>query len=124
MTPAAPMGSSGAKFPALKAVKATITKKIRIAIFTSTMMVLAIADSRAPRTSRTVASTTTINAERLITPPSPGPPAKLSGNDKPKICMVWFTEAPAPTATAAAETAYSKTRHQPQIQATPSPRVA
>lgn len=124
VTPAAPIGASGSKFCARNAVNATTTKKTSRAIFTITMTVFTQALSRAPGSSTTVASRTRTAAGRLTTPPSTGGAASAVGRCSPNTRRVSSTYSLAPTATAATETAYSSTRHQPQIQAMPSPIVA
>ena len=95
MTPAAPIGIIGAKLPALNAVKATTAKKTRMPSLTNTRMVLATPDSQAPRMSSTVASATTMRAERLMTPPgfsaSPGPVVRDAGSSRPKTRRVSLT---------------------------------
>ncbi len=95
------------------------------AIFTQTMIVLARADSRAPPSRNTIASRTTIRAGRLMMPPSPGAEDRAAGMVTPMVpSSSSFRYSPQPTATAATETPYSSTRHQPQTQATSSPIVA
>ena len=64
-------------------------------------------------------------AGRLNEPPSPGGLAIASGSEKPnsassRLLKYW----PQPTAIAATETAYSRIRSQPMIQASSSPIVA
>ena len=105
-------------------MKATAQKNSRMPTLTSTIAVLIQALSLAPRTSSTMARTTITIAGTLSTPPSPGGAAIASGRTAPKTARASLTYWPAPTATAATETAYSSTRHQPQIQAMPSPMVA
>ncbi|CAM5719853.1 hypothetical protein SALBM311S_12814 [Streptomyces alboniger] len=95
------------------------------AIFTVTMTVLARADSRAPPSRKTIASRTTISAGRLKTPPSPGGADSASGMVTPIVpSSSSFRYSPQPTATAATETPYSRTRHQPHTQAISSPIVS
>lgn len=97
----------------------------RAAIFTTTMIVLARADSRAPPSRNAIASRTTISAGRLKTPPSPGGADSASGMVTPTVpSSSSLRYSPQPTATAATDTPYSSTRHQPQTQATSSPIVA
>ncbi len=123
--PAVPSGNSGRKFPAWKAVKATAQNITSTTTFTVTMTALATALSRAPRSSTTIARITITAAGTLSTPPSPGGAASGSGSVQPIVS--WsssLTYWPQPTATAATDTPYSRIRHQPQTQATSSPRVA
>lgn len=66
-----------------------------------------------------------MSAGRLKTPPSPGGADSASGMVTPIVpSSSSFRYSPQPTATAATETPYSRTRHQPQIQAISSPMVA
>lgn len=100
-------------------------KSTSVTIFTPTMIELIVALSLAPRIRKTIASRTTTSAGRLIQPPSPIGAASFSGRVTPMVpssssLRYW----PQPTATAATDTAYSRTRHQPQIQAMNSPMVA
>ena len=119
------MGSSGAKFPVWKALKAMTTKKSSTRIFTNTSTVFTVADSLAPRISRTMARATTRTAGTLNRPPSaPGGLVSAAGRSSWKTPASSLTYSPAPTAIAATETPYSSSRHQPQIQARPSPTVA
>lgn len=124
LTPAAPMGASGSKFPARNAENATTTKNTRRAIFTSTMRVFTQALSFAPGSRTSIAMTTSAAAGRFTKPPSPGGADSTVGRCSPKTRSVSSTYSLAPTATAATDTAYSRTRHHPQTQAIPSPMVA
>ena len=64
-------------------------------------------------------------AGRLNLPPSPGGPASDSGSEIPnRLSIRSLKYWPQPTATAATETAYSRIRSQPMIQAISSPMVA
>ncbi len=72
-----------------------------------------------------MARRTTISAGRLKTPPSPGGADRAAGMVTPIVpSRSSLRYSPQPTATAATETPYSRTRHQPQIQAISSPIVA
>src|SRR5690242_9336778 len=94
-------------------------------IFTATMIVLARADSLAPPSRKAMASRTTIRAGRLKMPPSPGGAESAFGMVTPIVpASSSLRYSPQPTATAATDTPYSRTRHQPQIQAISSPIVA
>ncbi len=100
-------------------------KSSSVTIFTPTMIELTVALSLAPRIRKTIESRTTISAGRLMNPPSPSGAETDPGMVMPTVpsrssLRYW----PQPTATAATETAYSRTRHQPQIQAMNSPMVA
>lgn len=106
-------------------MKPMAQKSTSAAIFTKTMIVLTTADSRAPPSRNTMASSTTTRPGRLITPPSPGAEESTSGMVTPMVpSSSSLRYSPQPTATAATETPYSRTRHQPQTQATSSPIVA
>ena len=71
-----------------------------------------------------------ISADRLnhapvSTPPAMGGPASLAGKCQPKrLSSTSFRYPENPTATAMLETAYSRIRSHPMIQATSSPSVA
>ncbi len=94
-------------------------------IFTMTITVLARADSRAPPSRNAIARSTTISAGRLNTPPSPGGADRAAGMVTPMVpSSSSLRYSPQPTATAATDTPYSRTRHQPQTQAISSPIVA
>ena len=81
--------------------------------------------SRMPTQSTAVTASTMNTAGRLNEPPSPGGLASESGSWKPNSeSMRSLKYWPQPTATAATDTAYSRIRSQPMIQATNSPSVA
>ena len=123
--PATPSGAKGAKLPGSKAVNAIAQKNSRMPILMNTMIVFTLADSEAPRSSRNAQATTTMTAGMLKTPPaSPGGLANCAGISIPQTLRNSLRYWPHPTATAATETPYSSMRHQPQIQAMSSPRVA
>src|SRR6476469_2597208 len=125
VTPAAPWGANGTKFPLWNAVKATMMKKIKIASLITTMTALTVVLSRVPRVSNTVITATMNTAVILNTPPSDGDLEIASGSSKPKAaCRNSLTLPPQPTATPATETPYSKIRSQPMMKATSSPNVA
>jgi hypothetical protein len=89
------------------------------------MMKFARAVSRTPRMSTNVTAATIATAGRLNTPPSSGDEAIESGSAKPNVLSRnSFRLPPQPTATAATETPYSRTRSHPMIHATSSPSVA
>nr|BFF03088.1 hypothetical protein GCM10020241_47630 [Streptoalloteichus tenebrarius] len=123
--PLSPIGENGVRLPDRKPVTATTTKNTRTPILSSVVVVVTAALSRMPPNSTTVASRTTIAAGTLMTPPSPGGAESASGMRKPSVdSKNELRYSPQPTATAATDTPYSSSRHQPQIQATSSPRVA
>ena len=100
-------------------------KSTSVTILTMTMIVLTRALSLAPPSRNTMASSTTSSAGRLKKPPSPGGADSASGMVTPSVpSSSSLRYSPQPTATAATETPYSRTRHQPQTQATSSPMVA
>src|SRR5579864_3172390 len=94
-----------------------------------TMILLAPADSRIPRTSRTVSSMTIKNPSTLKCHAHPtigsyAGEAKDGGMCSPKVSRKLFTYAEKPTATAMFDTAYSRIKSQPIIHAMNSPIVA
>ena len=125
LIPSSPNGANGSKFPGVNVVKAITQKNSRMPIFRKTMMVLTLADSEAPRSSRNAQHNTTTTAGMLNTPPpSPGGLANWAGISIPHTLRNSLRYCPQPTATAATETPYSNIRHQPQTQAINSPKVA
>src|SRR3954466_962928 len=124
-TPPTPSGANGLRLPPSKTVTATTTKNASTASLTKTIIVLKRALSRMPTQSTAVIASTMKTAGRLNEPPSPGGAASESGSVNPnsesaRSLKYW----PQPTATAATDTAYSRIRSQPMIQAASSPRVA
>src|SRR5579859_2838461 len=94
-----------------------------------TMMLFAAADSRIPRTSRMVINITIRNPSTLKCHAQPtigsyAGDANDGGRCSPNVSSKLFTYAEKPTATAMLETAYSRIRSQPIIQAINSPIVA
>ena len=123
--PATPSGRNGSKLPPSNAVNATTQKKIRMPSLTITMMLLVVADSLAPRSSRNMQAMTTKTAGRLKTPPaSPGGLAMAAGSWMPNALRNSLRYWPQPTATADTDTPYSSIKHQPQTHAMISPSVA
>ena len=89
------------------------------------MIALTFADSLAPRSSSDAHIPTRITAGRLRTPPCSGAFDIDSGSVKPnRLSSSSLTYCDQPTATAAAETPYSSSRHAATTIATPSPSVA
>ena len=120
-----PSGANGTRLEPSNAVKATMQKNARMPIFRNTMIVLAVADSLVPRSSRNPHMSTTAIAGTLNTPPfSPGGFANSGGICRPNVARNSLRYCPQPTATAATETPYSSIRHQPHTHATSSPSVA
>ena len=112
------------KLSLVKAVTPSTMKSSRAAILTSTITLLARAVSRTPTTSTDVMTRTMNTAGMFTTPPSPGGPAIDSGRETPNsVSRRLLRYSPQPTATAATDTPYSRTRSQPMIQATSSPIV-
>ena len=90
----------------------------------STMTALTFADSLAPLSSSAVHRPTSITAGRLNTPPCSGACEIESGIVKPnRLSSSSFRYCDQPTATPAAETPYSSSRHAATIIATASPSV-
>src|SRR5690349_4677499 len=90
-----------------------------------TMIALILADSLAPRRSSSVQSQINTTAGRLNTPPCSGAWDIASGIVKPKrLSSSSLRYCDHPTATPAAETPYSSSRHAATTIATASPSVA
>jgi hypothetical protein len=90
-----------------------------------TITALVLADSLAPRISSSVHRPTRITAGRLNTPPCSGACDRLSGMVKPnRLSNSSLRYCDQPTATAAAETPYSSSRHAATPIAGSSPSVA
>jgi hypothetical protein len=123
--PATPNGANGWRLLPEKAVKAIMTNRISTATLMSTMIVFALADSRVPRMSSRQQSVTSTIAGRLRKPPSPGAARMMSGNLKPnRLENSSLRYCAQPTATAADETPYSRSRQAATPKATISPIVA
>ena len=123
-TPPLPCGANGCRLSALKAVKASTMNNPSTASLMTTMMLLRVAVSLTPRTSRKVMASTMTTAGRLK-PPSGREVVNQSGRAIPKvISRKAFRSAPQPTAIAASDTPYSRIRSQPMTHATISPSVA
>src|SRR5580700_6159583 len=128
--PGKPCGAKGCQLALLMA-RAEPKQNRRIApILISTMVVLASALSLTPRTSTTVTSSVISSAGILKMPAGPpgagiGGYANACGKCQPsRLSHKSGIYAEKPTATDIFETAYSKMRSQPIIQATISPRMA
>src|SRR5580658_635801 len=128
--PGNPCGANGCQLALLMA-RAEPKQNSRIApILMSTMVVFASALSLTPRTSTTVTSSVMSSAGMLNMPAGPpaagiGGYANCCGKCQPsRLSHRSCIYAENPTATDILETAYSKMRSQPMIQATISPRMA
>ena len=120
----------GCQFSVRTARAAPITKIRIAATLMSTMTLFVSALSRTPRTRITVSTSSTTRAGRLNQLPVNSPPAIIGpasalGRWNPNmLSSTSFKYAEKPTATAMFETAYSRMRSQPMIQAKISPSVA
>src|ERR1044071_4335742 len=117
ITPANPEGANGCQFVRFTSMPPTTRNVTMAPIFTSTMTLLAPADSRMPHTNRTVRIKTIRKAGTLKEAPDQWPPGQtgedqLSGMWRPKEASCAFRYPPNPTATATLLTAYSKIRSQ------------
>jgi hypothetical protein len=131
MMPAAeviPLRPNGAKSDRLSEFQPdtpTATNSTSTASLIITIAALTFADSLAPRMSNDAHSTTRTMAGRLITPSASGAFDSDLGIVKPKrLSSSSLRYCDQPTATAAAETPYSSSRHAATTIATPSPMVA
>ena len=131
MMPAAalmPWKPSGAKFDRLsdsQPVTPTAMNKISTATLIITMIALIFADSLAPRSSRSAQSQISSTAGKLNTPPCSGACEIDSGIVKPnRLSSSSLRYCDQPTATPAAETPYSSSRHAATTIAIASPSVA
>jgi hypothetical protein len=107
----------------VKAITANITSTESLMM---TMTVLTFADSLAPRISSSAHRPTSVMAGRLTMPgwTSQGAAERASGSRKPRkfsssLLTYWLQ----PTATAAVDTPYSRSRQAATPMATTSPRV-
>src|SRR5947209_2868872 len=115
ITPANPDGANGCQFARFTSIPPTTRNVMMAPIFTSTIMLLAPADSRMPQTRRTVKIKTMRNAGTLKYAPDQCPPVQtgddqLSGIWSPNEVSCALRYPPNPTATATLLTAYSKIR--------------
>ena len=131
MMPAAaltPLKPSGKKFDRLSDSQPdtpTTMNKISTAILIITMIALILADSLAPLSSSSAHSQISTTAGRLKMPPCSGALRECSGIVNPKrLSSSSLRYCDQPTATPAAETPYSSSRHAATTIATPSPSVA
>src|SRR3984957_7400266 len=139
--PGQPFGAKGCQFAGCTMRDAKITKTMMAVIFSATITVFTFADSRIPRTSSTVNNITMINAGQLNPKCQPGaykafpcrsesPEGRYAGviqrksGCTPNQSSKFTTCAENPTLTAIFETAYSRIKSQPMIQAISSPIVA
>ena len=83
-TPPLPCGANGCRLSALKAVKASTMNNPSTASLMTTMMLLRVAVSLTPRTSRQVMASTMTTAGRLM-PPSGSEVVNFSGSATPKV---------------------------------------
>ena len=114
-----------ARLSEFQPVSPITTNSTSTPILIITMIALTVADSLAPRISRDALSNTSTMAGRLITPPASGALDNASGMVNPnRLSSSSFRYCDQPTATAAADTPYSSSRHAATTMATPSPRVA
>ena len=131
ITPAAavmpenPNGVKWLRFAESQPVTPITMNMMSTAILIATMTALVFADSLAPRINSSAHITTSSTAGRLNTPPCSGAFASASGIWKPnRLSSSWLTYSDHPTATAAAATPHSSSRHAPTQSAVSSPRVA
>src|SRR5215472_13318593 len=128
-TPANPDGANGFQFAGFTSAPPT-TRKTRMApILIATMMLLASADSRIPRTSNTVRmkmirKAGTLKYEPVQCPDSQTGVDHRSGRLRPNDASCALQYAENPIATTTLLTTYSRIRSQPMIQANISPSVA
>ena len=126
LTPAAPNGAKSANRSVWNAVNAITANITSTPSLMTTMMLLTLADSLAPRISSSAHSMTRTRAGRFTTPgsASQGAPESAFGNRNPRkfsssLLTYWLQ----PTATAAVDTPYSSRRQAATPMATTSPRV-
>jgi len=125
VTPLRPAGAKSDRLSAFQPVIPRTTNRASTPILIITMIALTFADSLAPRRSSAAHSTIRITAGMLRIPPCSGACARLSGILKPnRLSSSSLRYCDQPTATAAAETPYSSSRHAATMIATPSPSVA
>ena len=125
-TAAVPSGAKLANRSVWKAVNAITMKPASTPSLMITMMVLALADSEAPRMSSSMHITTRMMAGRLTMPGSASHGAAVIARGRLTLKMFssslfryWLH----PTATAAVDTPYSSSRHAATPMATSSPSV-
>src|SRR6266481_2658306 len=127
--PPNPEGAKGFQLLGFTSAPPT-TRKMRMApILMATMMLLASADSRTPRTRRTVRMKTMRNAGKLKYEPVQCPDSQTgvdhrSGKSNPYEASCDLVYALKPIATTTLLTTYSRIRSHPMIHAKISPRVA
>src|SRR5919197_4919487 len=123
--PSTPNGAKCARLSDSQPCSPTITNITSTPILVITMIALTFADTLAPRSSSRVHNSTRTTAGTLNTPPCSGACAIASGIVKPnRLSKNSLRYCDQPTATAAAETPYSSSRHAATTIAIPSPSVA
>ena len=123
--PLRPAGAKSERLSESQPVTAITTKKASTPSLIITMIALTRADSLAPRSRSDAHSAIRITAGMLNTPPCSGACDSDSGIVKPKrLSNSSLRYCDQPTATAAADTPYSSSRHAATTIATPSPSVA
>lgn len=125
--PATPLGAKSAKLSEWNPVNAITTNISRTATLMTTMVALTFADSDAPRIRRIAHIATRISAGRFTNPgsTSQGAADRAVGICQlNRFCRSWFRYPLQPTATAAVETPYSRSRQAATPIATTSPSVA
>ena len=120
-----PLGTMFFRLSLSKPCNASTMNMTSTPILIITMMALTLADSLAPRIRSSEHSTIRMTAGRLRTPPCSGAWDSDSGIVKPKrLSKSSLRYCDQPTATAAAETPYSRRRQAATPMAGSSPRVA
>src|ERR1700712_3892447 len=125
ITPLKPNGANGAKLSEFQPLIPMTMNRISTVILITTIVALTFADSLVPRMSSRAHSTTRTTAGRLTIPPDSGDDESASGIWTPnRLSSSWLRYSDQPTATAAADTPYSSSRHAATPIATTSPSVA
>ena len=125
ITPLKPPGANGVKFAEFQPVTPITMNSTSTASLMTTMVALTFADSLVPLISSSAHSATSTTAGRLRMPPDSGEFEIASGSCTPNtLPSSWLRYSDQPTATAAAETPYSRSRHAATPIATTSPSVA
>ena len=123
--PSVPNGVKSERLSESQPVTPTAMNRISTPILISTMIALTFADSLAPRISSDAQSTIRITAGTFKMPSCSGAFDRSSGIVKPnRLSSSSLRYCDQPTATAAAETPYSSSRHAATTIAMPSPIVA
>ena len=120
-----PNGAKSARLLEFQPVMPMTMNISRTPILISTITVLTVADSLAPRISSRAASRIRMTAGRLMIPPCSGAWERASGIWNPnRLSSSWFRYCDQPTATAAPDTPYSSSRQPATTMAGSSPIVA